>query len=271
MLLGTLVRDILLDSLNKLKNHLKQQGADHISEELSEILLYHASFSNFFDESLRNKVSNIYDFFSSKLSLNPEKISLLYDYASIIVLEKILCKNQKNMLWFDKVLNLLDNPSSSIRKFSTQLLAFYMHENIDFKQNEDELPLQEILSQKAKTNIEAKYADNIFIFTLISFLNISSTEKRNIFEELWQFSQEKEVFEDIKLLANFIQRNEKIPNPFFAYFTECQQTSLKYLIKYHFQPNVLKVGLQIDIFNQAIVPNFAYNFEDKRLNYFLMW
>ena len=272
MILGSIARDVLLHTLNDWKEYINQNRSDSYTENLEKILLFHATFSNLFDESLQLKVHSIYEFFRSKLELQQDKKLLLFDYAPMVILEKIFSDYTEDQdVWFHKLFNLLSSKSSSARKFSAQLLVFYLHKNVDFKNEVLGVSLKDLLIQNAYHSIEAHYFDNIHLFALMRFLNLPKEEKTAMFEELLEYAREQDASQDIPLLEQFVQGSPNIPNPFYSYFAECQQATLQKLLNLQFNPEKTSVGIQLDIFNQASTPLFHYYFEDVRLQYFLPW
>jgi hypothetical protein len=270
MILGSLVREVLLSTLNEWREYLSHNRADVYSEKLEKILLFHGAFSNFFDESLQQKVHSLYEQCLNKLWVNQEQKLLIYDFAPIIILEKVFTDfAQDEDEWFHKIIHLMSSRTSGSRTYSTRLMMFYLNKNVDFKNEVMGVSLKDLFIKNAYNNIEEQYYDNIYLFALIDFLNIPSQEKQEIFSDLLDFAQKQEAKHDISNLQKLAYRTESIPNPFYSYLMGCQQSLLGTLVNEEFNPQKTGTAIQLDLFSQPIKPKFNYYFEDVRLGYFL--
>ncbi len=270
MILGSLVREVLLKTLNSWREYLSHNRADVYSEKLEKILLFHGAFSNFFDEGLQKKVHNLYEQCLNKLWSNEERKLLIYDFAPIIILEKVFTDYaQDEDEWFHKIINLMSSRTSGARTYGARLMLFYLNKNVDFKNEVMGISLKELFIKNAYNNIEAQHYDNIYLFALIDFLNISHQEKQEIFMDLWEFAQKQEASHDLSNLQKLAERTESLPNPFYSYLVDCQQTIMSELINKEFNPRRVGTPVQLDLFSQPSVPKFYYYFDDVRLGYFL--
>jgi hypothetical protein len=270
MMIGSVVRDVLLKNLNQWKEYISVNRADTYTENLENMLLFHASFSNLIDEGFQRKIRQVYEYFLSKLELNQDRKLLVFDYAPIIMLEKIFTDYaQDEDAYFHKIIHMTSSRNAGTRYFSTRLLTFYLSKNVDFKNEVLGVSLKDLFVKSAYNNIEAGYFDNIYLFALIHFLNIPKPEKQEIFASLLDFAKESEASHDISNLEKISKQKEPIANPFYTYFHECLQNALKTIISLDFNPKKLTVGVQLDLFNQPILPQFHYDFEDVRLKYYL--
>ncbi len=270
MVLGSLVREALLHTLNEWRNYILHNRADVYSEKLEKALLFHAAFSNFFDESLQHKVHSLYEQSLNKLWANQERKLLVYDFAPIIILEKIFTDfAQDEDEWFHRIIRFLSSRNAGVRAYSARLMMFYLNKNVDFKNEVMGVSLKDLFIRNAYHNIESEYYDNIYLFALIEFLNIPSQEKQEIFSDLLDFAQKQDAKHDISNLQKLTQRTESIPNPFYSYLMDCQQSFLEELVNRDFNPQKSGIPIQLDLFSQPIRPKFNYYFEDARLGYFL--
>lgn len=271
MILGNILRDFLVQTLNNWKSYINHHRADSHSEGMEKILLFHAAFSNLYDASIQHKVQVVYDHFLSKLALNQDRKLLLFDYAPIIILQKIFSDFARDEdSWFHKILQLTSSRNSGARVFGAKMLVYYLNKNVDFKNEVLGMSLKEIFIKNAYTNIEEKYFDNIYLFSLIHLLQMPREEKQEVFNSLLDFAKECEALHDVPQLEKFAKQSEPIPNPFYSYFHDCQQTTLKALINLEFSGQQGRRGVQLDLFDQPLKPQFFYYFEDRRLQYYLM-
>lgn len=270
MQIATLIRDMLLDTLNHWREYIAQNRADDYSEKMEQILLFHATFSNLFDESLQNKVHQVHDFCKNRLELQPDKKLYIYDYAPAIILAKTFRDYSDDQdEWFHKIIQFSSSRSSSIRFFAAKLLLFYLHKNVDFKNEVCGSSLKDLLLRQALQNIEEHHHDNRYLFALITFLNLSAEERKELFATLLDFAQTKEASQDLPILQQLTNADKQIPNPFYTYLIACYQQSLSQILSLEFNPKRNKESLQLDLFNQPIRPTYHYNFEDVRLAYYL--
>ncbi|NJL11973.1 MAG: hypothetical protein HC913_02505 [Microscillaceae bacterium] len=177
MILGSLIREILLKTLNEWRDYLSHNRADVYSEKLEKILLFHATFSNLFDESLQQKVHSLYDQCLNKLWQNQERKLLIYDYAPIIILEKIFTDFARDEdEGFHKIISWLSSRQATTRLYSARWLLFYLGKKMDFKNEVLGVSLRDLFVRHAYTNIEAHHYDNGYLYALLHFLNLPRSE-----------------------------------------------------------------------------------------------
>ncbi len=270
MILGSVVRDFLLNTLVNWKEYLDHHRADQYSEQLEKILLFHAAFSNLYDESLRLKVKAIYNYFAGKLATEEEGRLLLFDYAPIIILHKILSDYaQDEDEWFRKLIHLSSSKASATRQFSARLICFYMNPRVDFKNEALGFSLKDLLIKNIYHNIEAKHSDNQLLLASLSFLPLPPEERKEIYLDLLAYAEEKESRGDFVYLQKILEPSEPLTNPFYPYLVNCQQVSLQALMRIEFRPDQTNLGTQLDLFAPPPQPRFYYHFDDPRLAYYL--
>ncbi|MEO1652769.1 MAG: hypothetical protein AAFU64_04415, partial [Bacteroidota bacterium] len=134
MYIGNVIRHWILENLQNWQEYLSRQRADPYSEQLGKILLFHATFSNFFDKNLQLKAQQIYEQFRNRLHAEEDGQRLLFDYAPIIILHKIFSDySQDADEPFHKLLQLGSSQNPGARLLGYRMLLFHMGQNIDYK------------------------------------------------------------------------------------------------------------------------------------------
>lgn len=272
MYIGNVIRHWILESLQNWQEYLGRHRADPYSEQLGKILLFHAAFSNFFDKNLQLKTQQVYDQFQNRLHAEDDGQRLLFDYAPIIILHKVFKDySQDADEPFHKLLQLGSSKNPGARLLCYRMLLFYLDQNIDYKNEALGISLKTSLVGQAYDHIDAHHYDNIYLFSLLHFLRMSSEEKTELFQDLLERAREKEARVDAGHLEKILQRDPNLVNPFYSYLMDCQQEAMRKWISFEFNPDKLQVGVQLDLFNAPVKPVFLYHFEDPRLQYHLKW
>ncbi len=270
MLLGTVARAYLYNSLVDWYEYMSHHRADTHAEKLAQVLLFHASFSNFFDDNLQMKARSIYHAFMEKLEANPAPTLLHYDYAPIIVLYKLFSDFVPDEDEpFHKLTALLSHPDSAKRDFAARHLAFYAGHQANMKNEVRGIRLLDHLRKQAYQNIEQKHAGNRQVFALLSFLPMSLDERKEELESLRDFARESQAASDEAFLNNLLEPQNPTPNPFYGYFMDCQKEILQGIIAQNFHPRQLPTGVQLDLFEHKVPMVFKYYLDEPRLQYYL--
>lgn len=239
---------------------------------LEKILLFHAAFYNNFPQSVSKRIDLLFrKIYSKKSDLNVGEF--VYNYVSLILLQKLL----DNIIeryddYLQSILNYSSHHLSSNRRVFTLFISFLLDKKFNCEYELRSETFKENLVNHCVENIKHRHGGNTDNYALVTFLNVSSEEKKKIFETLLKTAKEYDHSWDFDDLASLSVSKENIVNPFFTDFMSIQQIILAELSELKLPKDYKTSGDQLTIFNDSTINsnnNSPYGFKDIRLQHYL--
>ena len=214
------VEEYLNNKVAELEKHFLSNAKIPDFFMCEKILLFHAAFFHDFPISVAKRINKLFN----KILVQKSRIDInefVYENVSLILLQKLI--NNEAELWHDQyihaIVNYIGHHNSANRRIFTFLISFIIDQNLNCDS------IKKNLVNQCMKNIKNLHRGNIDNFALITFLNISPDEKRNIFEKLLSFEEfmnKKSTNDhsfDFDDLTNLLQGKSNITNPFFSDFS----------------------------------------------------
>jgi hypothetical protein len=249
------IKASLLYSIEQLENIIATENYSADYQKYENNLLYHAAFSDFFDDFLTEKVYNLMIYADKKLdsATVERKIEQL---SPIVIVYNLISKNE--LFSLTEPLFLWYRGNSVKRKWAADILSFYCYPG------NNSILLDHYLFDTAMLSIEFMRFDKIYPFTLLNWwLDDDNKRKRQFSALLDCASNVRYIHEDEKNILKIISSDciQVKENPFFHIF----YTSMKDVIDVQKE---LTLDFLFDSRNKfetfGMSPK-GYNFKDKRL------
>lgn len=212
--------------VEELENHFKRDRIDKDLFDCEKILLFHAAFYSSFPDSARNRINRLYEDIYFKDS-NLGTVSFVYNFGSLIILQKLLRnESERSDEYIAEILNFTSHHFSGNRRVNSLFIAHLLDRYLDPEYELCEYPFKDHIIHHCYGNILSRHGGNSDLYSLITFLNISSENKKSIFDGLYIKAKENDHRWDYATLKLLKAGKCTVANPFFEDFLKTQQNIL---------------------------------------------
>ena len=260
--------------VDELRNYYERGQYDAKLFTCEQKLLFNACFYTDFPELTAQRIDQL---FTKILNDNLNIEHFVYQFAALIILQICLKNKIENVeKYLSAMLGFLSHHSHSNRMSFSTFLLHLLDDKFDPKRLIDGYTFVEHIVNHSKENIKRKHLGNEQLFAMITFLNIRSWEKEEIFNELYEEAREYDSRFDFEILEALKNGERNIPNPFFDVFIETQQNILNDFAELTISPKHYKSFFeQLSLFNENRINQNeelsydGYLYSDERMQKYL--
>ena len=264
----------LNSKVDELKNYYERGQYDAKLFTCEQKLLFNACFYTDFPELTAQRIDQL---FTKILNDNLDIDHFVYQFTALIILQICLRNKIEDVeKYLSVMLGFLSHHSHSNRMSFSTFLLHLLDEKFNPRRLIAGYSFVDHIVNHSKENIRRKHLGNDRLFAMITFLDIRSWEKEEIFDELYEEAREYDSRLDFEILEALKNGEKNVPNSFFDVFIKTQHNILNDFAELTISPGHYKsLFEQLLLFKENTTnPSeelfyHGYLFSDERMQKFL--